>query len=177
MLARLPPEDKRLLQSASVIGENVPFTLLQAVVEMPEEELHRHLSRLQAVEFLYEQPAFPEVEYVFKHALTQEVTYNSVLMERRQVLHERTAQAMERLYWDGLAEHYSDLAHHYSRSENAEKAVNYLKLAGQQAAQRSANAEAIGCLSTALELLKKLPDTPARIQQELTLQTLWLCRW
>lgn len=81
---RLPPEDKRLLQSASVIGENVPFTLLQAVVEMPEEELHSHLSRLQAVEFLYETGLYPEIEYTFKHGLTYQVAYNSLLVERRQ---------------------------------------------------------------------------------------------
>ncbi len=110
------------------------------------------------------------MEYVFKHALTQEVAYNSVLVERRRVLHERTAQAIERLYRDVLEEHYSDLAHHYSRSENTEAAVDYLQLAGQQAVRRSTNAEAVSYLTTALELLKTLPDTSERKQQELTLQ-------
>jgi len=76
---RLPPEDKRLLQSASVIGEDVPFTLLQAVVELPEDELRRGLSRLQAGEFLYETSLFPDLEYTFKHGLTYQVTYNSLL--------------------------------------------------------------------------------------------------
>ena len=128
------------------------------------------LSSLQHKEFLYEQPAFPEVEYIFKHALTQEVAYNSVLQERRKVLHERTAQAIEALFHSKLEEHYSELAHHYSRSGNTQKAVEYLGLAGQQAVQRSANAEAITHLTAALELLKTLPDTPERAQQELTLQ-------
>src|SRR4029450_12140319 len=130
------------------------------VVSRSEEELYRLLSSLQHKEFLYEQPAFPEVEYIFKHALTQEVAYNSVLHERRKALHERTAQAIEQLFQDRLEEHYSDLAHHYSRSENTQKAVEYLGLAGQQAEQRSAYTEAITHLTTALELLKTLPDTP-----------------
>ena len=85
-------------------------------------------------------------------------------------MHERTAQAIEALYSTKLEDHYSDLAHHYSRSGNTQKAIEYLHLAGQQAVQRSANAEAITHLTTALELLKTLPDTPERTQQELTLQ-------
>src|SRR5262249_27827031 len=132
--------------------------------------LHRLLSHLQETEFIYEQPAFPEVEYIFKHALTQEVAYNSLLVERRRALHERTARAIEVLFHSRLEDHYSDLARHYSRSGNTEKAVQYLHLAGQQAVQRSANAEAISSLTTALELLKTLPDTPERAQHELALQ-------
>jgi len=129
------------------------------------------LASLQRKEFLYEQPAFPEVEYFFKHALTQEVAYGTVLHERRKALHERTAQAMETLYRATLDEHYSELAHHYSRSGNTQKAVEYLQLAGQQAVQRSAYTEAVGHLATALELLKTLPDTLERTQQELVLRT------
>ena len=125
---------------------------------------------LQRKEFLYEQPAFPEVEYIFKHALTQEVAYGTVLHEQRKALHERTAKRSKTLYRANLEEHYSELAHHYSRSGNTQKAIEYLQLAGQQAVQRSAYAEAITHLTTALELLKTLPDTPERTQQELTLQ-------
>src|SRR5262249_31792111 len=139
-------------------------------VARPEEDLYPLLSSLQRKEFLYEQPAFPESDYLFKHALTQEVAYGTVLQERRKTLHERTAQAIESLYRTKLEDHYSALAHHYSRSGNTPKAVEYLKLAGQQAVQHSANAEAITHLTAALELLKTLPDTPERIQQELTLQ-------
>ncbi|MFB3092035.1 MAG: AAA family ATPase, partial [Dehalococcoidia bacterium] len=108
---RLPPEDKRLLQSASVIGENVPFTLLQAVVEMPEGELRHSLSRLQAVEFLYETSLFPDLEYTFKHALTYQVAYNSLLVERRRTLHAKILEAIEGLYGDRLAEQVDWLAH------------------------------------------------------------------
>jgi predicted ATPase len=166
---RLATAEKALLHQLAVIGRQFPLSLVQHVVTQPEEELYRLLSSLQRKEFLYEQPAFPEVEYIFKHALTQEVAYNSLLIERRKALHERTARAIEALYHAKLHDHYSELAHHYSRSGNTEKAVDYLQLAGQQAAQRSANAEAITHLTVALELLKTLPDTPQRAQQELTL--------
>jgi class 3 adenylate cyclase/predicted ATPase len=166
---RLPPEEKTLLQTLSVIGKEFSWSLLKQVVNQPEAELRRSLSRLQAAEFIYEQPAFPEVEYTFKHALTQEVAYNSLLIERRKGLHERTAQAIETIFHSQLEDHYGDLAHHYSRSGNTEKAVAYLGLAGQQAAQRSANTEAISHLTTALELLKTLPETSRRAPQELAL--------
>ncbi len=168
---RLSPVEKELLHQLAVIGREFPLSLLRQVITQPEEELYRLLASLQNKEFLYEQPAFPEVEYIFKHALTQEVAYGTVLQERRKILHERTAQAIEELYSQNLDEHYGDLAHHYSRSNNTPKAVEYLQLAGQQAEQRSAYAEAISHLTTALELLKTLPDTVGRTQQELLLQT------
>jgi predicted ATPase len=110
---RLAPDEKALLQQLAVIGREFPLSLLRQVITQPEDELHRLLSSLQRKEFLYEQPAFPEVEYLFKHALTQEVAYNSVLQDRRKLLHERTAQALEALYSAGLEDHYSELAHHY----------------------------------------------------------------
>jgi predicted ATPase len=110
------------------------------------------------------------LEYTFKHALTQEVAYNSLLIERRRVLHERAAQAIESLFHYRLEDYYNELAYHYGRSGNTPKAVEYLQLAGQQAVQRSANVEAVSHLTTALDLLKTLPDTPQRAQQELTLQ-------
>ena len=94
---RLPPEDKRLLQTAAVIGTEVPWPLLQAIAEVPEEALHRRLTRLQAAEFLYETRLFPEREYTFKHALTHEVAYGSLLQERRRVLHARIVEVLERL--------------------------------------------------------------------------------
>jgi predicted ATPase len=167
---RLTPDEKALLQQLAVIGREFPLSLIRQVVTQPEEELYRLLSSLQRKEFLYEQPAFPEVEYIFKHALTQEVAYGTVLQERRKVLHEQTAQAIEALYSANLDDHYSELAHHYSRSGNAAKAVEYLNLAGQQAMRHSANADAITHLTAALKLLKTLPDTAARARQELILQ-------
>ena len=166
---RLAPEEKTLLQQLAVIGREIPVSLVRKVISSPEDDLYRLLSSLQHKEFLYEQPAFPEVEYIFKHALTQEVAYNSVLQERRKVLHEKIGQAMEAHYNNKLEDHYSALAHHYSRSGNAEKAVEYLSLAGQQAARQSANEEAINRLTAALELLKALPDTAVRARHELTL--------
>ncbi|MBI3798654.1 MAG: AAA family ATPase [Deltaproteobacteria bacterium] len=167
---RLAPDEKALFQQLAVIGREFPLSLVRQVVAQPEDELYRVLSSLQHKEFLYEQPAFPEMEYLFKHALTQEVAYGTVLQERRKALHEKTAQAIEQLFQDRLDEHYSDLAHHYSRSGNPQKAIEYLQKAGQQAAQRSANAEAIAHLTTALQVLKTLPDTSERAQKELTLQ-------
>ena len=167
---RLAPDEKVLLQQLAVIGREFPLSLVRQVVTQPEEDLYRLLSSLQRKEFLYEQPAFPEVEYVFKHALTREVVYNSVLIERRKELHERTGQAIEHLSHDRLEEHYDELAHHYSRSSNTEKAVEYLQKAGQQAAHQSANTEAIEYVSLGLKLLTALPDTPVRARQELALQ-------
>jgi predicted ATPase/class 3 adenylate cyclase len=167
---RLGVEEKALLQTLSVIGKEFSLSLLRQVVDQSEEDLHSLLSHLQSAEFIYEQPAFPEPEYVFKHALTQEVAYNSLLLERRKVLHKRTGQAIEALYHSRLEDHYSELAHHYSRSGNTQKAIEYLQLAGQQAVQRSANAEAVTHFTAALELLQTLADTPERAQQELSLQ-------
>ncbi len=167
---RLPAAEKELLQTLAVIGKEFSFSLLKQVVNQPEDTLQPRLSRLQEAEFVYERPAFPEIEYVFKHALTQEVAYNSLLIERRKVLQERTAQAIEDVYRDRLEDHYSELGHHYGRSGNTEKAVEYLRLAGRQAMQRSANEEAIRHLTAALQLLQTLPETHERIQQELSLQ-------
>ena len=166
---RLAPDEKALLQQLSVIGREFPLGLIRQVLTQSEADLYRLLASLQHKEFLYEQPAFPEIEYIFKHALTQEVAYGSVLQERRKAIHERTAQAMEALYRAKLDDHYSELAHHYSRSGNTEKAVEYLHLAGRQAVQRSANVDAITHLTTALDLLTTLPDTHERAHQDLTL--------
>jgi class 3 adenylate cyclase/predicted ATPase len=167
---RLALEEKALLQQLAVIGREFSLGLIRQVITQSEDERHRLLSSLQHKEFLYEQPAFPEMEYLFKHALTQEVAYNSMLIERRKALHEETARAMEQLYHERLDEHYDELAHHYQRSGNTEKAIDYLLKAGQLAVQRSANAEAIHHFAAALNWLKTLPDTPARAQQELTVQ-------
>ncbi len=177
--AHRPPGPRREspAPTLAVIGREFPLSLLTRVVDQPEDELYRLLAHLRAAEFLYEQPAFPEAEYIFKHALTQEVAYDTVLQERRKGLHEQTAQAIEALFPSRLEEHYSDLAHHYSRSGNTEKAVEYLQLAGQQAVQRSAYAEAISHLTAALELLKTLPDTVERAQQEIVLQLTLGKRW
>jgi class 3 adenylate cyclase/predicted ATPase len=167
---RLPADEKETLQTLSVIGKELPLALLRRVTGHSEDELYRLLSRLQAGEFIYEQPAFPEPEYTFKHALTQEVSYQSLLRERRKVLHEQTARAIEELYQYGLDEHYNELAHHYGRAENTSRAVEYLHLVGQQAVKCFAFGEAITQITKGLELLNTLPETPQRNQQELLLQ-------
>jgi predicted ATPase len=167
---RLPAEEKALLQTLAVLGKEFAWSLLTQMTDQPDEELQRLLAHLQVEEFIYEQPAFPESAYIFKHALTQEVAYNAVLLERRRVLHERAAQSIEGLFAERLPEHYNALAHHYSRSGNTAKAVDYLHRAGHQAVERSAYTEAISHLTTALDLLTALPETRERSQQELTVQ-------
>ncbi len=94
---RLPPEEKRLLQAAAVIGKDVPFALLQAIAELPDEALRRGFTHLQAAEFLYETSLFPDLEYTFKHALTHEVAYASLLQDRRRITHVRIMEAIETL--------------------------------------------------------------------------------
>jgi class 3 adenylate cyclase/predicted ATPase len=168
---RLPPRDKELLQTLAVIGKEFPLGLIRAVAEQAEEELSRGLSHLQAAEFIYERPAFPDPEYTFKHALTQEVAYGSLLRERRSVLHERTGQAIEALNSQALDAHYEELAHHYGCSTNTPRAVEYLRLAGEQAVARSAYGEAIDRLRQGLDRVKTLPETRERDELELVLQS------
>jgi tetratricopeptide (TPR) repeat protein len=167
---RLAPSDKDVLQTLAVLGREFPLGLVRNVLRIPTEELDLLLSRLQLGEFIYEQPAFPEVEYAFKHALTQEVAYNSVLSDRRKLLHGRAGAAMEALYANRLEDHLSELARHYERSGNTVKAIEYLERAGQQSISRASHAEAITLFGSALELLKTLPETPERPKKELALQ-------
>ncbi|MBN3786529.1 adenylate/guanylate cyclase domain-containing protein [Burkholderia sp. Ac-20353] len=170
---RLPVAEKELLQTLSVIGKEFPFSLIQRICggasAHTDDDLRQLLAHLEAAEFIYERPAFPEVEYSFKHALTQEVAGHSLLTERRSALHERAAQAIEALFPTRIADYCSELAHHYSLSGNIPKAVEYLHRAGQQALRHSAHPDAMHHLGAALELLKRLPDTPTRAHRELTL--------
>ncbi len=167
---RLSPEDKRLLQAASVIGKEVPFGLLQAIAELPEEALRRGLAQLQAAEFLYEARLFPDLEYTFKHALTHEVAYGSLLHDRRRGLHARIVEAIEHLYPDRLREHVEQLADHAFRGEMWEKAVSYLRQAGAKAFARSANREAIAYFEQALAALRHLPETRETLEQAIDLR-------
>lgn len=166
---RLPAAARELLQTLAVIGRTFSSRLLTQVVAQPEADLHHGLFALQKAEFLYERPAWPELEYTFKHALTQEAAYAALPWERRREVHERTAQALEAFFPDLLEKHYSALAHHYSRSGNTLKALDYLQRAGDQAMQQSAYTEAISHWMTALTLLDTLPDTPERTRHELAL--------
>ncbi len=167
---RLPFEEKRLLQSAAVIGKDVPFPLLQAIVEMPEEALRHGLTHLQAAEFLYETSLFPDLEYTFKHALTHEVAYQSLLQERRRPLHARIVEAIERLYPDRLIEHVERLGYHAFRGEVWGKAVIYLRQAGAKAFERSANREAVAYFEQALKALAHLPEARETLEQAIDLR-------
>jgi predicted ATPase len=140
---RLPPEEKRLLQTAAVVGTEVPLPLLQAIADLPEATLHRGLAHLQAAEFLYETRLFPEQVYTFKHALTHEVAYGSLLLERRRVLHARLVEALEALAPDRVAEQVERLAHHALRGEVWDKAVTNCQQAGARAFERAAFREAV----------------------------------
>jgi len=167
---RLPPDEKRLLQSAAVIGKDVPFALLQAIADQSQEEIRLSLARLQAAEFLYETSLFPDIEYTFKHALTHEVAYGSVLQERRRAFHARIVEAVEKLYSERVTEQVERLAHHASRGELWEKAVNYLHQAGKKAVGHSATREAIAYLEQALEVLGHLPKDHQTIEQAINIR-------
>ena len=155
---RLLPEDKRLLQTAAVIGTEVPFPLLQAICEMPEEVLHRGLDHLQAAELLYETRLFPEREFAFKHALTHEVAYGGLLQERRRVLHGRIVEVLEALAAERLAEQVDRLAHHALRGEVWDKAVTYCQQVGARAYDRAAFRVAAASFEQALQALAHLPE-------------------
>jgi DNA-binding NtrC family response regulator/class 3 adenylate cyclase/tetratricopeptide (TPR) repeat protein len=155
---RLPPEEKRLLQTAAVIGTEVPLSLLQAIAELPEATLHRGLAHLQRAEFLYETHLFPEQEYTFKHALTHEVAYGSLLLERRRSLHARLVKALETLAPEQAAEQVDRLAHHALRGAVWDKAVTYCQQAGTRAYDRAAFREAVATFDQALQVLAYLPE-------------------
>jgi class 3 adenylate cyclase/predicted ATPase len=167
---RLPQEEKRLLQTAAVIGTEVPFTLLQAITEVSEEALYRGLTHLQAAEFLYETSLFPERVYTFKHALTQQVAYQSLLMSTRQQIHQRVAENLKTTFPELTAAQPELVAHHYMEAGCHAQAVGFWYQAGSLASQQSAHVEAIAHLTQGLEALQGLPETNERHRQELDLQ-------
>ena len=116
-LDRLEDKLKRTMQVAAVIGRCFAFRILETITGM-QEELKSCLLELQGLEFIYEKTLFPELEYIFKHALTQEVAYNSLLLKRRKEIHEKIGRAIETLYAERLEEFYEMLAYHYSRSDS-----------------------------------------------------------
>jgi tetratricopeptide (TPR) repeat protein len=167
---RRPGEENQLLQAASVIGKDVPYALLAAIVEQPEETLRRGLAHLQEAEFLYETQLFPDLEYTFKHALTHDVAYASLLGERRRGLHAAVTAAIERLHTDRLVEHVERLAHHAWRGEVWDKAARYLRQAGAKVYLRAANREAATCFEQALDALRRLPEYPDAIAESLDIR-------
>ncbi len=162
---RLSSEDKRLLQVAAVIGKHVPFSLLRALADLPDETLRGALDRLEVSEFVYQTGPFPDLEYSFKHALTQDVAYNGMLQEHRRELHGRIVDALETLHQDRLGEQVELLAHHALRGELREKAVIYQFQTGVKAARHSAPYNAQGAYEQALTLLKALPASQYTLEQ------------
>ena len=167
---RLGPTDKRVLQCAAVIGKDISAPLLEAIVDVTEDELRGSLAHLQGAEFLYEAALFPVHEYMFKHALTLDVAYGSLLHERRHTLHARIVEALEALFPDRLVEHVESLAHHAFRGEVWAKAVSYLRQAGARAAARSVNREAIARFQEAIIALRHLPETRETVEHAIDIR-------
>jgi class 3 adenylate cyclase len=167
---RLPAAEKELLQTLAVIGMEFTLALAGEVTQKPDDQLDGLLNQLQLAELIYEQPAAGDTGYIFKHALTHDVAYKSLLTERRRLLHERAGQAMEALYHERLDDHFDDLAHHFRSSDNAAKALVYLRLAGEQSARRSAPSQAIVYLRDAFDRIDALPPGDERDRAELAVQ-------
>ena len=163
-LDRLDESLKRIMHVASVIGREFAFRILQSITEM-KADLKSHLLNLQGLEFIYERRLFPELEYIFKHALTQEVAYNSLLLARRKEIHGKIGKAIEEIYADRLEEFYEMLAYHYAQGEDLDKASRYLTLSGNKAARRNSPLEAFSFYKDALAHLHRLPDTEPRKRQ------------
>jgi class 3 adenylate cyclase/tetratricopeptide (TPR) repeat protein len=162
---RLAPEDKRLLQTASVVGKDVSLSLLRTIADLPDDALHRGLDRLQAAEFLVETGSYPDLTYAFKHALTHEVAAASVLQERKRALHARIVDALEALDPERRAEQVERLAHHARGAERWEQAARYGRLVGARAFARSALTEAAEAFDQALDAIGHLPETPQRLEE------------
>ncbi len=166
---RLPIEEKHLLQAAAVIGVIVPFSLLHAVSELPDDQLFQFLAHLQSAEFIYETNLFPSLEYTFKHALTNEVAYGALLHERRVTLHARIFAVMEAMASEGLYDQIETIAYHAFRGELWEKSVSYLRQAGAKAISHSGFAEALSSYHQAFQALKRLSQSRETLALEVDL--------
>jgi class 3 adenylate cyclase/tetratricopeptide (TPR) repeat protein len=155
---RLEENLKKIMQVASVIGREFAFRILQAIIGM-RENLKSQLLNLQGLEFIYEKSLFPELEYIFKHALTQEVAYKSLLSNRRKEIHKRIGKAIEELYAGSLEEFYEVLAYHYAKGDEAGKAYRYLKLSGNKATRTHALREAYDFYKEAVRQLDTIPES------------------
>ena len=156
---RLEENLKQVMQMASVIGREFAFRLLETILSM-EDDIKSALLNLQGLEFINEKRLFPELEYIFKHALTQEVAYNSLLQKRRKEVHEKIGGAIETLYPSRLEEYYELLAYHYGSSDNKDKALEYLDLANQKAIKANVVEEAKNYFVEAIKLFDIMPETP-----------------
>ncbi|MBV8773607.1 MAG: AAA family ATPase [Deltaproteobacteria bacterium] len=168
---RLPVAEKEFLQTLAVMGRDFSLNLVGRVTAKTQDESEHMLAQLQLGEFIYEQPTVGEVEYTFKHALTHEVAYNSLLTERRRALHERVGHTIEELYTDQLEDRYNDLAYHYLRSNDVAKAIHYAQLAAGKATGQGKYAAATGIIESALKFLDQLPRGE-RLHAELGLRNI-----
>jgi len=168
---RLAPDHKDLLQTLAVIGMEFRLGLVGAVTARPGSELESMLSELQLGEFIYEQPAVGDIEYTFKHALTHDVAYNSVLTERRRLLHGRTGAALESTYADNLDDHVAELAHHYAGSASPGKAVKYCLRAVQQCTDRGSYSQAIAQFEIGSTCYRSSPMTTGAQSRNWTSET------
>jgi predicted ATPase len=162
---------REIAQLGATIGREFSYELLQAVSLLDEATLQHGLKQLVEAELIYQRGLLPQARYIFKHALIQDTAYHSLLKSRRQQLHQQIAHVLEERFAESVETQPELVAHHYTEAGLAEQAIPYWQKAGQRASQRSANVEAISHLTKGLELLKTLPDTPERTQQELALQT------
>ena len=168
---RIEDNLKGIMQVASVVGRDFAFRILETITGM-REELKSYLLNLQGLEFIYEKSLFPELEYVFKHALTQEVAYNSLLQKRRMEIHEKIGQAIENIYAERREEFYEMLAYHYSKSSNPEKAYQYLKLSGNKAVKNYSNSEGMRFCNEAIKVLTGMPETEENIMEQIEIRLL-----
>ena len=162
---RLSSEEKYLLQSASVIGLDVPQALLEAVTELPGDSLASAISHLQSAGFLDEGGLFPDIEFKFRNALVRDVAYESLLREQRRILHARIVEAIESLYRERLSNHLDQLAYHTIRGEIWDKAEIYNYQVGTRAVARAANEEAVRAFEAALRAIEHLPQTPQTLER------------
>src|SRR6266567_2644268 len=160
---------KDVVQTAAAIGREFSYSLIAAVTGLIEQDLRAALAQLVAAELIFQRGLPPEAKYLFKHALVQDAVYASLVRSRRQQIHAQIARALEEQFPDGVASEPEMLAHHFTAAGLTERGVLYWKQAGQHASDRSAFVEATRHFNTGIELLKTLPDTPARTQQELAL--------
>jgi tetratricopeptide (TPR) repeat protein len=167
----LPEGSKSLLQTMSVIGREFSYDLIKRITGLTEQEqeLLSQLSVLKDSELLFERGIYPQSTYIFKHALTQDVVYNSLLLKRRKGIHEEIGKAIEALYPERLEEHCDLLAYHFGCSANTDKAVQYLDLANQKAAKLNAMEQAKAYFDEAMELLDTLPETEENRQRRISL--------
>jgi class 3 adenylate cyclase/tetratricopeptide (TPR) repeat protein len=167
---RLSTDAKHILQCAAVIGENVPDGLLRTVADLPESDFHDGVVRLCAAEFLYDSSLFTNSYFVFRHGLTRQVAYESLLRERRRALHSRIVEGLEEFYAARLSEHVEQLGHHARLGERWDRAAHYLQEAGTKAFSHSANHEAVALLEQALEAAHHLPSTAQTQTQSVDLR-------